>query len=192
MSRKRSRLASSLSDSLAESRFRYATAQHNVVASMNIQEEVGVGNPVSDRSGVVEGKNNSAMRCANPKCSKELLYLREGSLQLLPLEPDSDNQFSQDDGAFAMKPLRSRFFWLCGECSKTHVVKQWTTSGIVLVLRNQEKAGSRPSLLTPAPAATPQPTPMLPIVPPLPPMADPLHRSELLVLRRSSLDTKAG
>jgi hypothetical protein len=139
---------------------------------MNIQEEVGVGNPVSDRSGVVDGKNNSAMRCANPKCSKELLYLREGSLQLLALEPDSDNQFSQDDGAFATKPLRSRFFWLCGECSKTHIVKQWTTSGIVLVLRNQEKA--------------------LPVVPPLPPMADPLHRSELLVLRRSSLDTKVG
>ena len=132
------------------------------------------------------------MRCANAQCAKELLYLREGSVQLLALEPDFDDQFLQDDGAFAMKPLRSKFFWLCGECSKTHMVKQWTTSGVVLVLRNQKKAGSRPNLITPAPAATTQPPPMLPIVPSLPPMADPLHRSELLVLRRNFLATKTG
>jgi hypothetical protein len=96
---------------------------------MNIQKELDVRNPPSDRLSVVEGKHTSATRCANPQCSKELLYLREGSLQLLELEPDSADQDQQDDGEFAMKPLRSKFFWLCGECSKTQVVKRWTTSG---------------------------------------------------------------
>jgi hypothetical protein len=129
----------------------------------------------------------SAMRCTNPQCFKELLYLREGSLQLLTLEPDSDDQFWQDDGAFAMKPLRSKFFWLCGECSKTHLVKQWTTSGLVLVHRDRKKSGRRPNLIPPAPAATTQAPRMLPIVPPLSPMADPLHRSELLVCGESFL-----
>ena len=76
---------------------------------------------------MIETKNDSAMRCANPKCAKELLYLREGSVHLLALEQESDDQFLHDDGAFAVKPLRSQFFWLCGECSKTHTVKQWTT-----------------------------------------------------------------
>jgi hypothetical protein len=174
-------LASSISDALAEPKFRYATAKD--VASMSIQKEFDVRNPPSDRLSVVEGKHNSAMRCANPRCSKELLYLREGSLQLLALESDSGEESKQDDGAFAMKELRSRFFWLCGECSKTHIVKQWTTSGLVLVLRNQKTAGSRPNLITPAAVATTQPPPVSLIVPPLPPMGDPLHRSALLVLR---------
>jgi hypothetical protein len=156
---------------------------------MNIQEEFDLSNPPSDQPSVVEDKNNSAMRCGNPQCSKELLYLREGSLQLLALEPDSDDQFRQDDGAFAMKPHRSKFFWLCGECSKTLIVKQWTTSGLVLMLRNQKKASSRLSLMNPAPVAT---APMSPIVPRLPPMADLLHRSELLVLRSNSLGTKTS
>jgi hypothetical protein len=50
------------------------------------------------------------MQCANPKCSKELLYLLEGRLELLELESDSDDQVRPDDGAFAMKCLPSRFF----------------------------------------------------------------------------------
>jgi hypothetical protein len=105
---------------------------------MSIRKEVDARNPESDRPRLVEGKHNSAMRCANPQCSKELLYLREGSLQLLELESDSDDPSRQDDGAFAMKPLRSKFFWLCGECSKTHIVKGWTTSGLILMLRKPE------------------------------------------------------
>ena len=77
---------------------------------MSIQKEFDVRNPPFDRPSVLEGKHNSAMRCANPRCSKELLYLREGSLQLLELESDSDDQSGQDDGAFTMTPLRSKFF----------------------------------------------------------------------------------
>ena len=155
---------------------------------MSIQKEFGVRNHPSDRR-VVEGKH-SATRCANLQCSKELLYLREGSLQLLELESDPDDQSHQDDGAFAMTPLRSKFFWLCGECSKTHIVKRWTTSGLVLVLRNLKKAGSRPNLITPAAVATTQPLPES--ATPLPPTADPIYRSSLLVPRRSFLGPGTG
>jgi hypothetical protein len=183
-------LASTLSEALAEPRFTYTTARD--VASMRIKKEFVVRNPPSDRPRVVEGKHNAGMRCANPQCSKELLYLREGSLQVLELESDFADQSRQDDGAFAMKPLRSKFFWLCGECSKTHIVKQWTTSGLVLALRSQKTAGDRPNPITPAAAPRTQPLPLSPIVPPLPSMADPLHRSELLVLRRNFLGTKTG
>jgi hypothetical protein len=183
-------LASSLSEALAEPRFTYTTARH--VASMSIQKEFFVRNPPSDRLSVVVGKHNSATRCANLQCSKELIYLREGSLQLLELESDSDDQSHQDDGAFAMKPMRSKFFWLCGECSKTHIVKRWMTSGLVLVLRNQKTAGSRPNLITPPAVATTQPLPASLIVPPLPPMGYALHQSALLVLRKNFLDPKTG
>ena len=151
---------------------------------MSFQTEFDFRNPPSDRLSREEGKHNSAMQCANPKCSKELLYLREGSLQLLALEADSDDQSRQDDGSFAMKPLRSRFFWLCGECSKTHIVKQWTTSGVVLMLRNQKKA----SLNLIKPATPPVSLTVLPI----PPMGQPLHRSASLVLRRNFLGPKTA
>jgi hypothetical protein len=148
---------------------------------MSIQTEFDFRNPPFDRLTKIEGKHNSAMQCANPKCSKELLYLREGSLQLLALESDSDDQSRQDDGAFAMKPLCSRFFWLCGECSQTHIVKRWTTSGPVLMLRNQKKANNTRNLRKPAIAATTQPL----AVPPKPPMGHPLYRSVALVLQRN-------
>ena len=157
---------------------------------MSIQKEFDVRNPPFDRPSVLEGKHNSAMRCANPQCSKELLYLREGSLQLLELESDSDDQSGQDDGAFTMTPLRSKFFWLCGECSRTHILKQWTTSGLVLVLRNQKMAGGRPNLISTAAAASTQPLPVSST--PLPPMIYPIHPSALLVLRRNFLGPKTG
>jgi hypothetical protein len=157
---------------------------------MKIQKEFDVRNPPSDRASVVGSKHNSAMQCANPKCSKELLYLREGSLQLLALEPDSDDQSRQDDGSFAMKPMRSRFFWLCGECSKIHIVKQWTTSGVVLMLRNQKKASL--NLIKPAVAATAQPLPVSLTVLPIPPMGQPLHRPASLILRRNFLGPKTS
>jgi hypothetical protein len=157
---------------------------------MSFQTEFDFRNPPSDRLGREEGKYNSAMQCANPKCSKELLYLREGSLQLLALESDSDDQSRQDDGSFAMKPLRSRFFWLCGECSKTHIVKQWTTAGVVLMLRNQKKASL--NLIKPAVAATAQPLPVSLTVLPIPTMGQPLHRPASLILRRNFLGPKTS
>jgi hypothetical protein len=161
-------LACSLSEALAEPSFTYTTARY--VASMSIQKEFGVRNPPSDRLSVVEGKHNPATRCANPQCSKELLYLQEGSLRWLELESDSDDQSPQDDGGFAMKALCGKFCWLCGECAKTHVVKRWTTSGLVLMLRNQKTAGNRPNLIKPAVTATTQALPVSLTVLPLPPM----------------------
>jgi hypothetical protein len=160
---------------------------------MSLQMACNVHNPLPNQPSIVRSKHSLAMQCANPQCSKELLYLREGTLELLELESHSDDQFRPDDGAFAMKPLPSKFFWLCGECTKTHIVKRWTTSGPVLVLRNQKTAGSHPNLVArTATAATTQPLPASPTVPPIPPMGHSLHPSGLLVPRRDFLGPKAG
>jgi hypothetical protein len=120
---------------------------------MSLQKKSNVRNPLSNQPGILGSERNLAVRCANPQCSKELLYLREGRLELFELESHSDEQFRPDDGAFAMKFLPSKLFWLCGECAKTHIVKRWTTSGLVLALRNQNTAGCDPGLSArPAPA----------------------------------------
>lgn len=77
------------------------------------------------------------MQCANPQCSAELLYLRDGSLQLFQFEPDAEHSHDGgDDGAFPMRSSPCRFFWLCARCSRLYVMKRWTSSGVVLCQRN--------------------------------------------------------
>lgn len=143
-------------------------------APMSSQKESELHDELSTQPSIVGNQHSLAMHCANPECSKELLYLREGTLRLLELEPLSDGQFRPDDGAFATRSLPSMYCWVCGECTKTHIVKRWTRSGVVLVSRSLKTAGSRPSLVDRPPiAATSPPLPMSLTVPP---MRHPLHR----------------
>jgi hypothetical protein len=107
------------------------------VQPMSSQTEWDVRNSPSNQLDIVWSKRSLAMQCANPQCSQELLYLREGRVALLDLESHAHDQPRPDDGAFAMRSLPSRFFWLCGECTKTYVVKRWTSSGLVVVLRTR-------------------------------------------------------
>jgi hypothetical protein len=120
---------------------------------MSTRKERGAGCPPSNQPAIAG--SNLAMQCANPQCCNELLYLREGRLQLLELESHADDQLRPDDGAFAMNSLPSKFFWLCGECAKTHIAKRWISSGLVLVPRNQKTAGSHADLAVP-PATAPE------------------------------------
>jgi len=144
---------------------------------MNMQRESDVHNRLFNQASIVESQHNSAIQCANPQCSKELLYLREGTLNLLEMESHSDDRFESDIDAFAMRSVPSKFFWLCGECTKTLTLKRWTTAGLVLVLRNQKTADSHPNLATrPATAATTRLLPAPLAVPRMPPTAHPLHR----------------
>jgi hypothetical protein len=112
---------------------------------MSLQTEVDVRNPSSNQPGFVWSKRKIATQCANPQCSKELLYLREGRLALLDMEWHATDQPPPDDGAFAVRSLPSCLFWLCGECAKTYLVKRWTNSGLVVVFRNR-RDGSNPDL----------------------------------------------
>jgi hypothetical protein len=114
---------------------------------MNLPKECDVRNPPTRQPGIVWSERCSTTQCANPQCFKELLYLREGKLELLELESHADDQLRPDDGAFAMRPLPSKCFWLCGECAITYILKRWTASGLVVVLRNQNAADSPPDLV---------------------------------------------
>ena len=92
------------------------------------------------------------MQCVNPSCSKELLYLREGRLEQVELESACDEQLQPDDGAFTMRPLPSKFFWLCGDCANTHVIKRWTTAGLVLAFRKGDQPDIADTTMRPAQA----------------------------------------
>jgi hypothetical protein len=90
------------------------------------------------------------MQCANPSCPKELLYLREGRLEQVEFESACDEQLQPDDGAFIMRPLPSKFFWLCGDCENTHVRKRWTTTGLVLAFRKRGQPDIADTSMRPA------------------------------------------
>ena len=129
---------------------------------MILPKECDVRDPPLNQRGIVWSKRSLTTQCANPQCFKELLYLREGRLELLELEPHADDQLRPDDGAFAMRPLPSKCFWLCGECAITYILKRWTASGLVVVLRNQNAADSHPVLAARA-ANTGTTTPLPPL-----------------------------
>jgi hypothetical protein len=135
---------------------------------MIMQKECDVRNSPANRPGIVWRKRSLTMQCANPQCWKELLYLREGRLELLELEPHAGDQLLPDDGAFAMRSLPSKCFWLCGECAITYIVRRWTPSGLVVVLRKQNAADNHPDLAArPANAGTTTPLPPLQTVLPM-------------------------
>jgi hypothetical protein len=92
------------------------------------------------------------MQCVNPSCSKELLYLREGRLEQVELESACDEQLQPDDGAFTMRPLPSKFFWLCGGCAVTYIMKRWTTTGLVLAFRKRDQPDIADTPMRPAQA----------------------------------------
>ena len=77
---------------------------------MSMQRESDVHHRLFNQPSIVGSQHNSAMQCANPQCSKELLYLREGTLNLLEMESHSDDRFESDVDAFAMRSVPSKFF----------------------------------------------------------------------------------
>jgi len=73
------------------------------------------------------------MKCANPLCRTEALYLRSGTLHSIDcLEEKSDT-------------VKRRIIWLCESCNQLFVVEPWRSPG--------EQLQMRPKSALPQPAA---------------------------------------
>ncbi len=93
------------------------------------------------------------MKCANPECSNNLLYLRGGTLRLLELDGPLEKRLLGEPAGFPVFVPRSRYFWLCGDCSKKLVIKRWTNEGLVLESRQTSARGKVESwVVVPRPA----------------------------------------
>lgn len=112
---------------------------------MHLQEESYVHNSMTGQICIAAGKNNVGVQCANSSCSCELVYLRSGTLKLLEMQ-SSDEQHRSCNSSFQMRFLPKKYFWLCSECAKKYIVKQWTSSGIALEFRKRQNAGTEPTL----------------------------------------------
>jgi hypothetical protein len=72
-------------------------------------------------------------QCANPKCSKLLRYLREGRIFAFDM-PDPRGPVIS--GRIAR---RREHYWLCGDCTQSHVVVQTCETGVLVVPRSAAK-----------------------------------------------------
>lgn len=73
-------------------------------------------------------------QCANPKCSKPLVYLREGRIFIfdMPATPTAGTA-SSGRGSH-----RLEHFWLCGDCCRILVLHQTAEGALELVPRKAQ------------------------------------------------------
>jgi len=71
------------------------------------------------------------MKCANPECLQSSHDLLEGTLWRLELEASPEERTLGSEGGFPICSVPTRYFWLCGRCSKRLVIKRWTAGGLV-------------------------------------------------------------
>ena len=83
--------------------------------------------------------------CANPKCSKPLLYLREGRIFVFDMRDTP-----APDTALGRGAHRLEHFWFCGDCSATLQLQQAADKGIHLIPRRAGSQPRRPGRATPA------------------------------------------
>jgi hypothetical protein len=78
-------------------------------------------------------------QCANPKCSKPLVYLREGRIFIfdMPATPAAGTA-SSGRGSH-----RLEHFWLCGDCCRIMVLHQNGEGDLELVPRNVQEVNLR-------------------------------------------------
>lgn len=105
---------------------------------MHLQEESYVHNSLIGQTRTAASQSNVGVHCTNPLCSRELVYLRGGTLKLLEMESDPGGRPELDSEMFQMRALPKKYFWLCSECAGKYIVEQWTNSGIVLETRKHE------------------------------------------------------
>lgn len=72
------------------------------------------------------------MHCANPECHQESTSLQGGVLRLLEMEVAADKRVVGSDWGFPVYSVPTRFFWLCGQCSRIITIRRWTTAGVIL------------------------------------------------------------
>ncbi len=72
------------------------------------------------------------MHCANPKCSRYMQNIQQGTLVLLELDVPPDERIVRSESGFPVCTVPSKYFWLCSECSRLWIMKRWTPTGLVL------------------------------------------------------------
>ncbi len=72
-------------------------------------------------------------KCANPSCSTQLVYLREGKIFVME---HTSKPKSRPQGPLPDKPAsRLEHFWLCGPCSENFTLIYHMEGGVQVVAK---------------------------------------------------------
>ncbi len=74
-------------------------------------------------------------KCANPACSTEFIYLREG--KLFVMEYTAKPRLTQPGPVLARPTSRLEHFWLCGPCSENFTLIYNSELGVQIVAKER-------------------------------------------------------
>src|SRR3974390_130017 len=80
----------------------------------------------------MQDEREANMLCANPECCSASFDQPGGSLWLMELEMDRDQEANSEDNGFPICTRPTKCFWLCVDCSEKYVLSRWLRSGVVL------------------------------------------------------------
>jgi len=73
-------------------------------------------------------------KCANPSCSTQLVYLREGKIFMM----EADSQTVAPASSAKKGARRVEHFWLCGPCSAQFTLAYDRQYGVKVVLKGSQ------------------------------------------------------
>lgn len=81
-------------------------------------------------------------KCANPSCSTQLVYLREGKIFMM--EQPQEARAAGTPEQKRPSPVRVEHFWLCGPCSAEMTLVYDGTAGVRVMRKasRQQRAAS--------------------------------------------------
>jgi hypothetical protein len=79
-------------------------------------------------------------KCANPACSTQLIYLRQGKIFVMESAPEIAARLENPAPAKPKKAQRVEHFWLCGPCSTEMTLTYDRQSGVRIVPKDRKLA----------------------------------------------------
>ncbi|HEY6305182.1 MAG TPA: hypothetical protein VI488_01835 [Candidatus Angelobacter sp.] len=76
-------------------------------------------------------------KCANPSCSTQFIYLREG--KLFAMEHTAKPKLRQQGPVLAKPASRLEHFWLCGRCSEDLTLVYNSERGVQVVAKKEAR-----------------------------------------------------
>ena len=80
-------------------------------------------------------------KCANPSCSNQLIYLREG--KIFVMEHSSHPKLWPEGPVPTRTTSRLEHFWLCGRCAENFTLVYHEERGVEVVAKPQKSPESQ-------------------------------------------------
>ena len=79
-------------------------------------------------------------KCANPACSTQLIYLRQGKIFVMEHAPETAARSERSSQAKPKPAQRVEHFWLCGPCSSEMTLTYDRQSGVRIIPKDRKLA----------------------------------------------------